>query len=436
MKPIDKQILKTAMQEVGVHDLGMAAIREIVALVKNLESKTGVEFIRMDMGIPGLHTPELGVKAEIQALKNGVSSIYPTMDGIAELKAEVSKFAKNFIGFDIRPESCIVTTGSMQGAMAAFMIAGRREKHRNKVLFIDPGFPVQKKQVNSLGLEMESFDIGSYRGGKLIAKLESICQSGEISTLIYSNPNNPAWFCLTEEELQAIAHVVNKYDVVAIEDLAYFGMDFRHDYSQPGKEPFQPSISRYTDKFIILLSSSKVFSYAGQRVSCMLISDALYDSEFPDLLRFGGNKKLGRAMVYDGIYILSAGVSHSAQFGLTAMLKAANEGEFQFLEGVKEYEARAKELKKIFLDNGFELVYAFDGKMPVADGFYFTVKFPGMAAGDLIGELMCFGISTISLIITGSDSLEGIRISVSLTDSSLYKALRERLEAFGRLHIC
>ena len=95
-----------------------------------------------------------------------------------------------------------------------------------------------------------------------------------MSSLIYSNPNNPTWICLTEEELSIIGELCRKYDVIAIEDLAYFGMDFRKDYLNPGEPPFQPTVARYTDDYVLLISSSKIFSYAGQRIAIMAISAA------------------------------------------------------------------------------------------------------------------------------------------------------------------
>ena len=61
---------------------------------------------------------------------------------------------------------------------------------------------------------------------------------GKISSILYSNPNNPTWMCLNEEELAIIGELSRKYDVIVIEDLAYFGMDFRKDYSVPGSASF------------------------------------------------------------------------------------------------------------------------------------------------------------------------------------------------------
>ena len=111
------------------------------------------------------------------------------------------------------------------------------------------------------------------RGPKLRAKLESYLQQGHIHTIIYSNPNNPSWICFTEEELQIIGELANQYDVFVLEDLAYFGMDFRHNISTPGVPPFQPSVGKYTDNYALMISGSKAFSYAGERIALLILSN-------------------------------------------------------------------------------------------------------------------------------------------------------------------
>ena len=132
----------------------------------------------------------------------------------------------------------------------------------------------------------ESFDVYNYRGEHLYDKIESYLKKGNIISMIYSNPNNPSWICFTERELEIIAELANKYNVVVIEDLAYFGMDFRKDYSIPGEPPYQPTIAHYTDNYILLISSSKAFSYAGQRIGMMVISDKLFTTKSDDLKKY------------------------------------------------------------------------------------------------------------------------------------------------------
>ncbi len=432
--PIPEDIIKSAESEIGVRSPFHASIRETVHLVNRLERYTGIDFVRMEMGVPGLPAPSLAIEAEIDALRRGVSSDYPEITGIKPLKDEASRFLKLFLNIGLQPSGCIPTVGSMMGGMVNFMVANRNNRSREGTLFIDPGFPVQKQQVRMLGHECHSFDIYDFRGRKLRGKIESYFKTGKISSVLYSNPNNPTWICLTEEELAIIGEMASRYDVIVIEDLAYFGMDFRKDYLQPGVPPYQPTVARYTDDYVILISSSKIFSYAGQRIGIMAISDHLFNRSYPDLLRYYSSDRYGHAAIYGALYGLSAGVTHSAQYGFAALLKAVNDGTYRFREDIIEYGEKAKLIKQLFISNGFRIVYDRDLDEPLADGFYFTVEYPGMKGEEFIYELLRYGISAISLITTGAERCDGVRACISLVPRSQFGDLEIRLKRFNEDH--
>jgi len=432
--PVDYSVVSDVIQSSPVDKVGHASIRELVRMVNQIEERTGTKFIRMEMGVPGLDPAAVGIEAEIEALRRGVASKYPMIEGVKELKLEVSRFVKLFMDIDVDPMSCVPTVGSMMGGMAVFMTANRTDRNKHGTLFIDPGFPVQKQQCKVLGHDYCTFDIYDFRGEKLRAKLKSYLKTGKISSILYSNPNNPSWICFTEEELKIIGEIANEYDAIVIEDLAYFGMDFRKDMSIPGKPPYQPTVAKYTDHYILLISSSKAFSYAGQRVATLVMSDKLFHRRYPDLRRYYASDLFGYSMIYGALYALSAGTSHSAQFALAAILKAANDGNFNFVEVVKEYGERAKIMKKIFTEAGFNIVYDKDIDVPIADGFYFTISYPGMTGVELLEELLFYGISAISLDITGSTRSEGLRACVSQVRRDQFEDLRERVWKFREDH--
>jgi aspartate/methionine/tyrosine aminotransferase len=429
--PVSKEVIDRKIKELRISDPGKASIREIVALVNLVEEETGEKYIRMEMGVPGLPPSQIGVDAEIEALRRGVAAVYPMVDGIKPLKEEASRFVKNFMNINVSPKGCIPTVGSMQGTYAAFLAAAHAVEGKDTTLFIDPGFPVQKQQMMVLGQKYETFDVFNYRGKKLKEKLEEYLAKGNICSIIYSNPNNPAWICFTEEELQIIGELAAAYDVIVMEDLAYFGMDFRHDLSQPGQPPFQPTVASYTENYILFISSSKIFSYAGQRCGLMIISDKLGSRDYPALKkRFGGTDFVS-TITLRLLYSFSSGTSHSAQWALAAMLKAANEGQFNFVESVKEYGRKAGIMKKIFLENGFDIVYKDDLDQPIADGFYFTIAYQGMTGNELVANLLYYGISAIALDNTGSNE-EGIRACVSFVKREQFDVLDQRLKLFNR----
>ena len=281
--PVDYQTARRIIDGYGLPDFGKATIREVVAISTQLEQETNTEFIHMEMGVPGLKAAQVGVDAEVKALQNGIASIYPNINGTPEVKAEASRFIKAFINIDIAPECCVPVTGSMQGTFASFLTSGQCTEGKDTILFIDPGFPVQKQQIVVMGYKYESFDVYEYRGEKLRAILEEHLSKGNIAAMIYSNPNNPAWFCLTDDELKIIGEMANKYDTIVIEDLAYFAMDFRKELGKPFEAPYQASVAHYTDNYILQISGSKAFSYAGQPIGVTAISNKLYHRAYPGL---------------------------------------------------------------------------------------------------------------------------------------------------------
>lgn len=429
--PISRELIDQAIQEFQIADFSKATIREVKAIAAKAEAQSGVEFIKMEMGVPGLPPCSIGVEAEIEALQKGIASLYPDINGLASLKEEASKFIKAFINIDLSPEGCVPVTGSMQGTYASFLTCSQCDEQKDTILFIDPGFPVQKQQLLVMGQKYETFDVYNYRGEKLRDKLESFLQKGNISAIIYSNPNNPSWICLNSEELQIIGQLATKYDTIVLEDLAYFAMDFRTDLSSPYQPPYQPSVANYTDNYVLLISGSKAFSYAGQRIGVTCISDKLYHRAYPGLTQRYGGGTFGTVFIHRILYALSSGTSHSAQYAMAAMLKAANEGKYNFLNDVKVYGERARKLKDIFLRHGFYLVYDKDLDNPVADGFYFTIGYPGMNSGELAKELMYYGVSAISLVTTGSNQ-EGLRACTSFIQDHQYDQLEERMTLFEK----
>ncbi|MDX1830435.1 MAG: pyridoxal phosphate-dependent aminotransferase [Lutibacter sp.] len=430
--PIDFKTVKSKIEKSGIKNIGTASIRELVSLVNEIQKATGEKFIRMEMGVPGLTPPEIGMNAEIKALKAGVAAQYPMIDGVSHLKDEITLFVKNFLNINVDRKGCIPTVGSMQGAFATFLMANKLDSKKDTVLFIDPGFPVQKQQLKILNQKYETFDVYNYRGKALEEKLISYLEKGNINSIIYSNPNNPSWICFSEKELEIIGKLATKYDAIVVEDLAYFAMDFRKDYSKPGQAPYQPTVANYTDNWILLISSSKSFSNAGQRIGMMVISNVLFNRKYNALNEELGNPLFGYNLIYKVLYSLSSGVTHSAQYGLAAMLKAANSGEFDFVELIKEYGRRAKIMKKLFLDNGFTIVYDKDEDKILADGFYFTFSYKNMSGSELLERLLYYGISAISLEITGSYHIEGLRACVSQTKPTQFKNLEYRLQQFNK----
>lgn len=434
-KVFNEDLVASVAREMKVADLQNATIGDILLVASRLEELTGIPFIRMDQGSPGLPANRIGIEAEKAALDKGLGAQYPAAAGVPELKEAASRFVKAFIDIDISPRACLPTTGSVAASFGAFIACTQRILGKDKVLFIDPGFPIQKSQLRILGIRWKLFDIHDFRGQALRDKMKEYLKDGDIAAIVYSNPNNPAWICLEEEELKIIGELATKYDAVVMEDQAYFCMDFRHPFGRPYQAPFVPTVARYTDNYILMLSASKIFSYAGQRIALACVSDKLFDKQYPALAeRYEDSGVFGPTFIASIMYMITSGCTATTQYGMAEMLNRSVDGTINFVEDTREYERRAARMKKIFTDNGFTIVYDHDVTQPVGDGFFFTLGYPGMTGGELLCELMYYGVSSISLSTTGSEQ-QGVRACTSRMREELYPILEERMKAFHEDHL-
>lgn len=434
MKIFSDELVAEAVRANHVADLSHATIGETLLVAQYLEQKTGLPFIRMDQGSPGLPPNAYGVEAEKKALDRGVSSQYPAAAGVAELKEAASRFVKAFIDVDISPRACIPTVGSVAGSFGAFIACCQRDERKTKVLFIDPGFPIQKSQLRILGIGWRSFDIYDYRGEALRDKLQEEVSGGDIAAIIYSNPNNPAWISLEEEELCIIGEIATEHDIIVMEDLAYFAMDSRRDLSHPFVPPYVRTVARYTDNYLLMLSASKIFSYAGGRIALVCISDRLFDRQFPALAqRYQDSGVFGPTFIASIQYMITSGCTASTQYAYAEMLNLSCDGVINFVEDTRVYADRASKMKRIFTDNGFTITYPRDVTEEIGDGFFFSLSYPGLTGGELVCELISYGVSSINLDTTGS--LEpGVRACTSRMRDELYTVLEERMQMFRSDH--
>ena len=297
-EPIPQHLIDEVLARNDIRDISRATIRQNVAVGAALEKEVGEPFVHLEIGVPGIDACPIGIQAQKEALDRGVASVYPIISGLPQLKQNASEFVKAFIDIDVPPECIVPTVGSMQASFNLVLECSQLQKEKDTILYICPGFSAHGRQPDVLGIKNVIFDIYNYRAEKLRDKLEEFMSKGNISAILYSNPNNPAWICLTDEELRIIGECANKYDVVVLEDMAYLCMDFRKDMSRPFEPPFQPTVARYTDNYVITLSASKIFSYAGERIALAVISDKLYHREYASLRNRFGIGKFGDNYIY------------------------------------------------------------------------------------------------------------------------------------------
>lgn len=435
MRVFSKETMAAACRQCNIESAGVATIMENARLAACLERETGIPVIHMELGSPGFAPNRIGVEAEKAALDAGIGSKYPPTDGLPVLKEASSRFVKAFLNIDWAPKYHIPTVGSMLGAFGALAAASQCRPERSKILVLEPSFSANKQQMAVLGIEWQGVEVPQLREGGFEESLRSLLGSGEFSALIYSNPNNPSWMCLSEDELEILARVADETETIIIEDLAYFCMDFRRNgFGIPYQEPYPPTVAKFTGNCMLLLSASKIFSYAGQRIGVLCVGPDLYKKQFPAFAaRYGGSGIFGLTITGGILDMITSGCTASTQWGLAEMMNRSCDGTLRFLEDVGEYSTRATRMKEIFLRHGFSISYEEDASGPIGDGFFFTVSYPGFSSAALVDELLSYGVSSVSLDKMGS-CRRGVRLCSSRIHGDQFGLLEERMTAFEADH--
>ena len=422
-------------RECNIASAGSATIMENARLAGYLERETGIPVIHMELGSPGFAPNHIGVEAEKAALDAGIGSKYPPTDGLPVLKEASARFVKAFLNVDWGPKYFVPTVGSMLGAFGALAAASQCRPERSKILILEPSFSANKQQMAVLGIEWQGIEVPELREGGFEKELRALLGGREFAALMYSNPNNPSWMCLSEEELQILARIADETETIVIEDLAYFCMDFRRSgFGVPFQEPYPPTVAKFTSNCMLLLSGSKIYSYAGQRIGVLCVGPDLYARRFPAFAaRYGGYGVFGLTITGGILDMITSGCTASTQWGLAAMMNSSCDGTLRFLDDVSEYSTRATRMKDIFLRHGFSISYEEDASGPIGDGFFFTLSYPGLSSAALVDELLAYGVSSVSLDKMGS-CRRGVRVCSSRIHGDQFGLLEERMAAFEADH--
>lgn len=142
-QPLPKESLDRVLQEMGIEDISRTTIRQCAMIGAALEQEAGEPFSHLEFGVPGIPACPIGIEAQKKALDEGKCSIYPSVQGLSELKENASRFIKAFIDVDINPKGIVPTVGSMQGSLTCILECSQLNPEKDTILYICPGFSAQ-----------------------------------------------------------------------------------------------------------------------------------------------------------------------------------------------------------------------------------------------------------------------------------------------------
>ena len=251
----------------AVQQLGTETAFKVLAKAKGLEAQ-GKDIVHLEIGQPDFPTPANIVAAGKQAIDDGWTSYGPTC-GQADFRELIAQHISTTRGIDVKDSQVVVTPG---GKPVMFYAILALVEKGDEVVYPDPGFPIYKSLIDFAGgkaialplLEANDFSFD-------VDKLETLI-SDKTKLLILNSPQNPTGGVLKKEDLETIAALCVKHDVVILTDEIYSELFYDDTFE---------SITQFEgvpERAIILDGFSKTYSMTGWRLGYGIYPDWLVNS--------------------------------------------------------------------------------------------------------------------------------------------------------------
>ena len=236
-----------------VEQLAPSGIRAFFDLVLGMK-----DVISLGVGEPDFVTPWLIREKAIYSLEKGFTS-YTSNKGMPELRKQIVHFLQHRHGLYYDPEEeILITVGVSEAldlAVRALLNSG------DKVLIPEPAYVSYGPVVELAGGRPIFLKTDISTGFKLTAKqIDQACSKEGIKALMVNYPSNPTGTSYRREELNEIAHVVAKRNLIVISDEIYDELtyDFEHTAF--------PSLKGMKKNVIYLNGFSKAYAMTGFRL--------------------------------------------------------------------------------------------------------------------------------------------------------------------------
>ncbi len=225
--------------------------------------------INLSQGFPDFDPPEFIMKRLAEVATAGPHQYTPTW-GAANYRAAVAEKVGKFMGLPINPdENVLGTVGSTEAMMATLMAI---TNPGDKIVIFSPYFENYAAQSIFNSVEPVFVPLNPPAFTFDADKLEDAFKDPKTKAMILCNPSNPSGRVFTKDELQTIADLAIKYDVIIITDEVY-----EHIIFEPHKHTYIAALPGMWERTICCSSLSKTYSVTGWRLGYIIADKPLMD---------------------------------------------------------------------------------------------------------------------------------------------------------------
>jgi aspartate/methionine/tyrosine aminotransferase len=237
--------------------LGTETAFEVLVKARALEAQ-GRNIVHLEIGEPDFDTPPNIIQAAKDALDRGFTHYGPSA-GLPEARQAVADYVNKTRGYSMWDADHVVITPGAKPIMFYGMMACIDEG--DEVIYPNPGFPIYESVINFLKAKPVPLPLKEEKEFRFdVADLEARI-TPKTRMVILNTPQNPTGGILTREDLEQIAELAIRHNLIVLSDEIYSQVtygDFKHT-----------SITEFDgmqERTIILDGFSKTFAMTGWRL--------------------------------------------------------------------------------------------------------------------------------------------------------------------------
>jgi N-succinyldiaminopimelate aminotransferase len=213
--------------------------------------------INLGQGFPDVDGPQSVAAAAAAAIKAGRGNQYPPAAGIPELRHAVARHQRRFYGVDCDQDTEVLITAGATEAIAAALLA--LLEPGDEVIAFEPYYDAYVAGIALAGAVRVPLTLRPPHFRPDLAELESKI-TGKTRLLLVNSPHNPTGMVLTRAEIETIAALAVKHDLLVVTDEAYEHLTFG-----PPHIPLA-TIPGMRGRTVSIGSAGKTFSFTGWKI--------------------------------------------------------------------------------------------------------------------------------------------------------------------------
>ncbi|MEC5393781.1 pyridoxal phosphate-dependent aminotransferase [Bergeyella sp. RCAD1439] len=235
-------------------------VRKLVPYALQAKQK-GIKVYHLNIGQPDIETPSTA----LEALKNIDLKVleYALSEGNLDYRKALQTYYHNLGFSDLTTDQFIVTNG---GSEALSFAISTLCDDGDEIIIPEPYYANYNGFTSNFNVKVVAVP-SSIETGFALPSIEEFEKkiTDKTRAIIICNPGNPTGYLYTREELQKLAEIALKHDIVIISDEVY------REYVYDGEK--QISILEFPElknHAIVIDSESKRYSMCGARIGCLI----------------------------------------------------------------------------------------------------------------------------------------------------------------------